>query len=167
MKKSKQLSKIVFAIPKKDKLLKKTLLNNKINFYLGSEENVLQRYYECASEFKADIIVRITADCPFVDYIILDKMIKLFLKEKPDYLSNNNPPNFPHGLDIEIFNYSSLKRSHEKKLSKRHTEHVTYFITENPQIFKILNFSEKKYSNFSKIRLTLDYEIDLNVIKKV
>ena len=81
LKKSKHLSKIVFAIPKKDKLLKKTLLNNKINYYLGSEENVLQRYYECALKFKADIVVRITADCPFVDYMILDNMIKLFLKE--------------------------------------------------------------------------------------
>ena len=75
LKKSKNLSNIVFAIPENDKKIRSLLIKKKIKYFLGSEKNVLERFYKCAKKYKADTIVRITADCPLVDFEILDKMI--------------------------------------------------------------------------------------------
>ena len=82
----------------------------KIDSFQGSEFNVLKRYYDAAKKYNAKHIVRITADCPFVDPSILDKMIDEYFKIKVDYLSNINPPSFPDGLDIEIFSFETLEK---------------------------------------------------------
>ena len=61
-----------------------------------------------ANKFKSDIIVRITGDCPLVDSQMLDNLLKKFQNENLDYLSNNNPPTYPDGFDIEIFNFRTI-----------------------------------------------------------
>ena len=76
--------------------------------FAGSENNVLDRFYKSAKNFKAKHIVRITADCPFSDPKLIDKLTKKYFKSKPDYICNTNPPSFPDGFDIEIFNYKAL-----------------------------------------------------------
>lgn len=84
LKKSQFLNNIVFSIPtnKENKELELHLIENHINYFKGSEKNVFDRYVKTAKKFKADIIVRITSDCPLVDPKILDKMIKVFKKKK-------------------------------------------------------------------------------------
>ena len=167
LKKSKNLSNIVFAIPKDDEKIRSLLIKKKIKYFLGSEKNVLERFYKCAKKYKADTIVRITADCPLVDFEILDKMIEVFLNKKPDYLSNTLELFYPDGLDIEIFNFKSLEIAFQKSKSSFYKEHVTFYITKNISKFKILNFKENKYSNNSNIRLTLDNNYDLIMINKL
>lgn len=164
---SKFLDDIVYAIPNADTELKLFLINKKIKVFCGSEDNVTQRYYYCAKKFNADVVVRITADCPLVDSRILDEMIELFIDKKLDYISNTINPTFPDGLDIEILNFNTLKKTFDNSKTDRMREHVTFYITENPKKFKLLNFSKNKYLNYSNIRLTLDNEFDLKVITEV
>ena len=88
----------------------------------------MNRYFKASQYYKSDIIVRITGDCPLVDHELVDTMLKKFLKNKIDFMSNNDPPTFPDGFDIEIFKFKHLKRANffaEKKYDK---EHVTPFI---------------------------------------
>jgi len=167
LKKSKYIKKIIFAIPndKKNKFLEKKIKKLKFIYYKGSNLNVLKRYFEAAKKFKANNIVRVTCDCPLVDSKIIDSMISFYRKNNVDYLSNNNPPSYPHGMDAEIFNFSTLKLAYLNAYSKRDKEHVTYYITRNKKKFKIKNFKNSK--NLSKIRITLDYLKDYIVIKEI
>ena len=104
LKLSKKINKIIFAIPKnpKEKKLKNLLIKIGANYFEGSENNVLKRFYDCVKKYNSEVVVRITADC-LIDPFLLDKMIKIFENKKYDYLSNTINPTFPNGLDIEIF----------------------------------------------------------------
>ena len=94
---------------------------------------------------------------------MIDKMITIFKKKKVNYLSNIFPSTFPDGLDVEVFKTSVLKKILNKKLLKKHKEHVTLFIRENEK--KIYNYENKK--DLSDIRLTLDYKEDLIFLRKI
>ncbi len=167
LKKSKFISKIVFIIPNDNKnlILEKKLKNLKYEYFKGSNSNVLKRYYEAAKYFQSENLVRVTADCPLIDPFIIDKMISTFKKDNLDYISNNNPPTFAHGLDAEIIKIKALEKAYRNAKSLRDKEHVTYIITRNKKKFKIKNFKNRK--NFSKIRITLDYLSDYEVIKNI
>jgi glutamate-1-semialdehyde 2,1-aminomutase len=167
LKKSKYISKIIFIIPndKKNLILEKKLKYLRYEYFKGSNLNVLKRYYDAAKYYGSENLIRITSDCPLIDSTIIDKMILVFKKNNLDYLSNNNPPSFPHGLDVEIIRFDSLKNAYMNAKSLRDKEHVTYYITRNKKKFKIKNYKNKK--NFSKIRVTLDYIDDFIVIKNI
>ena len=167
LEKSKFITKIIFIIPndKKNLILEKKLINLKYEYFKGSSLNVLKRYYDAAKFYKLKDLIRITSDCPLIDPSIIDKMILKFRKNNLDYLSNNNPPSFPHGLDLEIIKFDSIKKAYLNAKSSRDKEHVTYYITRNKKKFRIKNFMNKKDS--SQIRITLDYKKDFTVIKKI
>ena len=164
---SKYSSQPIFLIPKNETSLKKILLKNKIPYFLGSEENLINRFYDAAKKNNTKIIVRITADCPLVDAMLIDKMIEFFLKNDLDYISNTYPPSFPDGLDVEIFKFDALSKMRKSNLSKSNKEHLTSFIKENPNLFKIGNVFLKDNEDYSKYRITLDYKDDLELIKSV
>ena len=111
-----------------------------------------------------DYIVRITSDCPLADPFLIDNHVKLFKKNKPDYLSNNLSLSFPHGFDLEIFSFNALFKAFKNAKSQYEKEHVTPFIRRNKK-FKKMNILLKE--NFYFLRLTLDYREDLKVIRKV
>jgi len=164
LKKSKFIDQIILAIPddKKNRIISNKIKNVKI-FY-GSEFDVLKRYYEAAKKFSANVIVRICGDCPFVDPKIVDKMLKEYQKNKVDYLSNTIIPTFPDGLDVEIFDFKTLKNIHQIAKKNDHREHVTKFILDKK------NFSKKNFlykNDLSKLRLTIDEKIDLEVLRDV
>ena len=125
----------------------------------------MNRYFKASQYYKSDIIVRITGDCPLVDHELVDTMLKKFLKNKIDFMSNNDPPTFPDGFDIEIFKFKHLKRANffaEKKYDK---EHVTPFIK---KIKNIKKFNLKNnYGDYSSLRLTVDEKADIEFIKKI
>ena len=166
LKKCKNVDKIVFAIPNNNKnlRLKKYLKRKNINFFSGSENNVLERYYFASKKFNAKTIIRITADCPLADYNLIDRFIKIFNKSKVDYLSNNLNYSFPHGLDVEVFSYKSLEKSYLNAKTVYEKEHVTPYIRKNNSFKKVNLFLNKDYH---QIRLTVDYEKDLIVIKNI
>ena len=164
--KSKKIDKVIVATTnnKTDDILCDHLDRLKIQYFRGSEDNVLKRFYDASTIYKAHNIIRITADCPFIDIKMMNKMINIFEKDKVDYLSNSYPPTFPDGLDIEIFNYKSLKNAFKNAKSKYDKEHVTSYIKINKKL-KILNYENKV--NLSKYRWTLDEALDYKLIKKI
>ena len=127
---SKKINQIVVAIPntKVDDKLFYYLKKRNIKIFRGSEKNVLKRFYEAAKIYNSKIIVRITSDCPLVDPKIIDSMIKLLIDKKKDYVSNASPPSFPDGLDVEVFNFKSLRKAYFSTKDKYDLEHVTPFL---------------------------------------
>jgi len=168
---SKKISKIIIATPKTSahNFFSSHFDKKKDNIFFGSEKNVLKRYYQCAQKFKSNIIIRVTSDCPLVDYKIIDEMLEYFDNNDCDYLSNVHPRFYPDGLDIEIFKFSALKKTYLNANFFFEKEHVTPYIYNNPKIFKILNYKPiKKYKNLNKTyRLTLDYLEDYILIATI
>jgi len=163
---SKYISKIIVACSKneKDKSIIDICKNLEVDYFIGSENDMLDRYYKAAKKFKALNIVRITGDCPLIDPKVVDEVIINFFKKNVDYASNSNPPTYPDGLDVEVFKFSALKHAFfEAKLSSER-EHVTPFIVNGKKFTK---FNLKYYKNISSLRLTLDEKEDLLVIEKI
>ena len=137
---------------------------NKINFYVGSEDNVLKRFYKAAIKFNISNIVRITSDCPLVDGSLVDELLNKYTQKKCDYASNVIYPTFPDGLDVEVFNFNALRDRYLKTINNYEKEHVTVNLKSNKN-YKRFNLELEK--NFSKIRITLDNNYDLYIIDKL
>ena len=166
---SKLLTNIIIATTKSrtDEVLFKWLKKNtKYQIYRGSTNDVLSRFYYCAKLYKADIIVRVTADDPLKDSKIIDKAIKIMLfKPQLDYCSNTLMPTYPEGLDIEVIRFAALEKAfyNSKLFSER--EHVTPYIWKNPNLFNLYNF--KYIKDLSNWRWTVDEKKDIEFIKRV
>ena len=106
----------------------------------GSELDVLERYIEVAEKYKADVIVRITGDCPLVDPALLDQCILGFKASGVDYYSNTIAPTFPDGLDIEVIKFGALKKAASEATKPYDREHVTPFIKNLDFFFKKKSF---------------------------
>lgn len=131
----------------------------------GDESDVLGRYLLAAEKSKADIIVRITGDCPLVDPNLVDFAISKFCSGTHDYLSNIDPPTYPDGLDVEVFTYDALNKSSKLTNEISHREHVTLFLRESG-LFQTENFSSS-LGDYSGLRWTVDQEEDLEVISSI
>lgn len=152
-----------------DDIVEKFCNANNILYYRGNSDNVLSRFYETAKHFEAKIIIRITADCPVIDPVILDKMITEFLiqhkNEKLDYMSNSIKRTFPRGLDIEIFTFSALEKAYKEATKNYEREHVTPYIYQNPKKFKIQNFADE--IDYSFYRWTVDTKEDFRLMEEI
>lgn len=138
---------------------------NSINYYRGSEKDVLDRYYKTAKYYKLDAIIRVTSDCPIIDSIVIDKLVKTYLdnKEQLDYVSNSMIRTYPRGLECSIFSMEALKESWENATKEYHKEHVVMYIREHKEKFKIMNIcNDKMLSNY---RWTLDTKEDYIFLK--
>ena len=167
LKKSEQIDKVIVACStnKLDKNILDECKRLNVFCYRGSEKDVLDRFYKVSKFFNAKNIVRITADCPLIDPEIVDKVIKKYYLSKADYGTNIMPATYPDGLDIEIFNFKSLKESWIKTKGKAFfREHVTTYIRNNKK-YKKINYKYKK--NYSHLRLTLDDKRDFEVLIKI
>lgn len=167
VKKAKLVEKVIVAttVKEEDDEIVKIAEQCGVKSFRGSEDDVLDRYYQAAKELGADVIVRVTADCPLIDPLIIDKTIEFFLKGNFSYVSNALKPTFPDGLDVEVFSFEALHKAWEKatKLSER--EHVTPYIWKHPEDFKIGNFESGL--DFSHLRWTVDKEEDLQFVREV
>jgi len=132
--------------------------------YRGSETDVLSRFYHAASRFEADVIVRITGDCPLADGALIDEVVSGYLSSDVDYFSNVTPPTYPDGLDVEVFSRDVLVSAHAEASSSYDREHVTSFIRESNRYHKGVHSLPK---NFSDLRWTLDEPEDLKVIENI
>jgi len=131
----------------------------------GDEQDVLDRYFRAAQLSKADIVVRITSDCPLIDPQVTDKTIRAFLDEKPDYASNALQRTYPRGLDTEVISLSALERAWRTARQPYEREHVTPYIYEHPGEFKLLSVTGDV--DYSHHRWTLDTPEDLEFIRAV
>ena len=136
-----------------------------VRCFRGSEADVLDRFYQAARVFHADVVVRITSDCPLIDPEVTDKTIRAFMKEQPDYASNSLERTYPRGLDTEAMTADALARAWRKANEPHQREHVTPFLYEHPELFRIL--SVRSDSDYSAHRWTLDTAEDLDFIRAV
>lgn len=131
--------------------------------FRGSEDDVLARYYLAAKEAGAELVVRITSDCPLYDGALLADM--LAYRKGEDYLTNTIERRFPRGLDTEIFTFEALERCFHEAVQQPQREHVTPYIYQNPEMFSIRHF--KRQPNLSGMRWTLDTQQDWDMISQV
>lgn len=135
--------------------------------FRGDENDLLDRYYQAAQAYNADVIVRITSDCPMIDPEVVDMVIRTFLNlPHADYVSNTLPPRtFPRGLDTEVMAYEALARAWREDWDPNLREHVTPYIYRNPDKFRIRGVFNDKDLSFH--RWTLDTPEDLAFIRTV
>ena len=131
---------------------------------VGSENDVLRRYVDAAEGAEADIVIRITGDCPLIDPDLVDEFIEKFLKSDVDYLSDEDPPTFPDGLDTEVFSIEALKQADRDAISNFEREHVTPYLRKNATIRRERHCAP---TNQSFRRWTVDELVDLTVIRNV
>ena len=166
LKHSKKIDQIVIAATdlNDDNIIANFAEKNNCDCYRGSEKDVLDRYFQCARNFKFNTIVRITSDCPLIDPQIVDKVIDKFESSNYDYVSNTIKRTFPKGLDVEVFTFSILELMWKNATLPSEREHVTQYIL-NHNKFKIGNF--KNEDNLSRLRWTLDRKEDLEFLRKI
>lgn len=167
LKRARSLNSIIIATTNNaiDKPILKFARDFGIECYAGNETDVLDRYYQAATEFNVDIICRITADCPLVDPQVLDKTIQCFLKADCDYASNASKPTYPDGLDVEVFSFSTLKKLWQEARLASEREHVTPYIRNNPEKFKIVDVQNDV--DLSYFRWTVDNKEDLELVRQI
>ncbi len=130
----------------------------------GDEADVLSRYGVAAKEANADVIVRITGDCPLIMPEVVDEVVLGYLAGGWDYVSNTNPPRYPDGLDTEVFSAAALFQTINEATDGFDKEHVTPYLRRAPQ-FKRHNIEAAQ--DLSALRLTVDEPADIGVVSAV
>ena len=137
-----------------------------VGTYRGSVQDVLDRFYQAALVAKADVVVRVTADDPFKDPDVVDRVVRRLLDDhKLDYASNTITPTYPEGLDIECFRFAALARAWGEASQPSEREHVTPYIWKHPDLFRVENVTHAE--DLSTMRWTIDYDRDLAFAREV
>lgn len=131
----------------------------------GSEDDVLSRYRLAAEEASAEAIVRVTSDCPLLDPGVSGMVVRRFVEERPDYASNTEERTWPRGLDTEIFTWEALEMADREADQRYQREHVTPFIKEHTDRFRILPVTGSE--DHSEHRWTVDTPEDLHFVRAV
>ncbi len=129
--------------------------------YRGSETNVLERYYEAAKFLNADVIMRITSDCPLINSEVCADVLSLHMKNNAQYTCNNMPPSWPHGYDCEVFGIKELEDAMQYSTLPDDFEHVTEWMRRSLVVHNLQNPN----GNERHLRITLDTPEDYEFIK--
>jgi len=171
------IEKIIIATStsKKDDKIVKYCIKNNLEYFRGSEKDVLDRFYQCAKQFKLKNIIRISADSPLIDHMIIKNCTKKFFSQKYDYVSNiiknenkiwvENFNGYPRGCAVEIFSFATLEYTWKKASSPNEREHVTDFMWKNNNLFKLGNIKSPR--DFSSINLEVNFKKDFYRISKI
>lgn len=138
--------------------------NELVGHFVGDSQDVLSRFYDCAVEFNGNLLLRITADCPFIDPTLIDEALIFFQENNLDYFCNQSPIQYPDGLDFDIFTFDLLKKTFLEANTKYDREHVTPFMKRVPNL---RTSSIQIKSDYSKLRWTVDEPEDLIVLNRV
>ena len=140
-----------------------------VDVFRGSLQDVLDRYYEAAKKYQADVIVRLTGDCPLVDPILMDDVVLALTSEQADFACNRLPPPFsrtyPIGLDVEACTAAALESAWRNATARNEREHVLPYLYAETGRFKTiqLNYSE----DLGHLRWTLDTREDLLLLRRI
>ncbi len=138
-----------------------------IKFHRGSENNVLNRYYETATKYQYDIIVRVTSDCPLIDPHLIRTSVEKYIQfNNPNlYMSNGMERTFARGFDFEIFSFQLLEDAFNKATDEGDLEHVTPYIWKNRSGKVEFYHVKQTTNNNNKFRITVDTSEDFELIK--
>ena len=133
----------------------------------GPEGDVLARYYEASKAHQADVVVRVTSDCPLIDPAVVAEVIGFYQSHTAayDYVSNTLERTYPRGLDVEVFPFSLLEKAHREATQAEEREHVTPFIYRRPQQFRI--YQVQQSPSHAHERWTVDTPEDFELIRRV
>lgn len=142
---------------------------NEIAISRGSLHNVLDRFYQAALAFRADVVVRLTADCPLVDPQLLDQVMEEFLRTGVDFCCNRLPPplkrTYPIGLDVEVCTFQALECAWKEAKEPHEREHVMPYLYDSPGRFKIFRVDYDK--DYGEMRWTVDTPQDLELVRQI
>lgn len=147
-----------------------TCKESEVDYHQGSLEDVLDRFYQAAVQYRPDWVVRVTSDCPLLDYRVVDQVVSEALERNVDYCANIITEDFPDGQDVEVFKFSALHCTWKEATLKSEREHVTPYIRNNSNVKGgelFTAFDVKCHANFNSIRMTVDEEADLIAIKRI
>ncbi|MBW2264509.1 MAG: glycosyltransferase family protein [Deltaproteobacteria bacterium] len=136
-------------------------------WYAGPEDDVLARYEGAAREAGAGVVVRITSDCPLIDPVTVDGVVRYFSRGDYDYVSAGINSGFPRGLDTEVFTREALSMAHRKAEQKAFREHVTLYICRHPEEFKVGRYSAPPELSHPEWRLCVDEEADFRLMVEI
>lgn len=165
LKRSKRIDKIVLATSQEqsDDALANIVAKSGIDVYRGSLDDVLDRYYQCAKQYQPEHVVRITGDCPVIDWHLVDASIEKHLTENNDYTRATE--GFPDGLDTEVFQFSALESAWQNARLLSEREHVTLYIKNHPEQFKLGQLDCEQ--DLNSMRWTVDEPQDFEFIRQV
>lgn len=138
-----------------------------VGWFQGSEENVLSRYLGAAQAYEADIIVRVTSDCPLIDPETIDQVVNLYTKSNVDYASNTIARTYPRGLDTEVFSLEALFKADALAVEGPNREHVTLYMYRHPDTFKLTNLAAPAVLSRPDLRLCVDTQEDFDLIAAI
>lgn len=172
LKNSKTISKIIVAttFESDSNLILDVAKKSGVISFQGSTDDVLSRFYYAAEADQPDYVVRVTSDCPLIDAQIVDEVVDFCIKGNFDYVSNTLMPTFPDGMDIEIFNFSSLKKAFTEATLLSDREHVTPYIWRNSSFNGKDQFVSENFVNdvdYSRFRLTVDNVEDFKLLEQL
>ena len=162
---SKRIDDIIIATTtnKEDNPIAKLAQREGLNFYRGSEDDVLDRYYQTAKKYNVKNIMRLTADCPLIDPDICDIIANVYFESGVDYIRTGET--FAEGLDCEIISFNVLTKAWQESILNAEREHVTLYILNHPELFKIM--VKENETDDSSYRVTVDEEEDFLVVKTI
>jgi spore coat polysaccharide biosynthesis protein SpsF len=132
--------------------------------FRGSEDDVLDRYYQAARQYGADVVVRITSDCPLIEPQVIDQALQEFFEHQTDYASNGmSAHTFPRGLDVEAMTFATLERAWHEDTNPAWREHVTPYIYRHPELFRLHSITNPV--DLSHMRWTVDTPEDLAFVR--
>lgn len=141
----------------------------KVEVFRGSLPDVLDRYYQAAKRCQADVIVRLTGDCPLIDPILIDDVVNALVTNHVDFACNRLPPPFsrtyPIGLDVEACTFSALENAWRNADQKHEREHVLPYLYAVPGRFKVLQLNHSE--DLGHLRWTLDTPEDLLLLRRI
>jgi spore coat polysaccharide biosynthesis protein SpsF (cytidylyltransferase family) len=163
----KGIDRIVVATSDKafDNPIEQFCMKHHINCFRGSETDVLDRFYKTAAHYLAQVIVRITADCPLIDPGVAHRVISAHTEGTWDYTSNTILRSYPDGLDVEVFTFDALKKAWHEATLLSEREHVTPYIWKNRTLFKVHQITQKE--DQSHMRWTVDEPEDLEFVRRL
>ncbi len=169
---AKLVDKIIVATTNspEDEILEKLCFDWEVACFRGSENDVLDRFYQAAKPEEPKWVVRVTSDCPLIDPDMIDTVISLAKLNDVDYAANILEERFPDGQDVEVFKFSAIEDAWKNARLKSEREHVTPYIRNNSTYKGAVKFTSVNlpcFDDFSKIRMTVDEPKDFELINTI
>jgi spore coat polysaccharide biosynthesis protein SpsF len=156
-----------------DDVIEQFAVDQNVAVYRGSETDVQQRLFDAATAHDAEIVVRITADCPLIDPETITAVVSRLRTENTAYATNTIQRTFPRGLDVEAFSYESFEHVVSEATTQSEREHVTPYYRQHRDEFDVVNvtsdevFDDERYIDRADLRLTLDEAADYRLLSRV